>query len=130
MATPIATLKMMDDGHAIAVLRAEMDDLTSTPLELFLLDWIESLIENGSGAHKEVAEEFDLDVSDIEKLGNALIQNADNSAAILNALIAEDIDSPKAAKALIEFRNKFDGIANDAGDFFTRLTDLINQAKE
>ena len=47
MATSIQTLKMMDDGHAIAVLRAEMDDLTSTPLELFLLDWVESLLDDG-----------------------------------------------------------------------------------
>lgn len=132
MATSIATLKMMDDGHAIAVLRAEMDDLTSTPLELFLLDWVESLLDDGTGAHKEVAEEYDLDATDIEKLGDALIENAANSAALLSALGEADILTPEALAEILEFRSTFVAVAvaNDSGDSFTRLNDLINQAKE
>lgn len=130
MATSIATLKMMDDGHAIAVLRAEMDDLTSTPLELFLLDWVESLIDDGTGAHKEVAEEYDLDADDLEKLGDALIENAANSAALLSALGEAGIQTPAALAEILEFRDKFVAVANDGADCFTRLNDLINQAKE
>lgn len=130
MATSIATLKMMDDGHAIAVLRAEMDDLTSTPLELFLLDWVESLIDDGTGAHKEVAEEYDLDADDLEKLGDALIENAANSAALLSALGEAGIQTPAALAEILEFRSTFVAVANDGAECFTRLNDLINQAKE
>lgn len=125
MATSIATLKMMDDGHAIAVLRAEMDDLTSTPLEMFLLDWVESLIDDGTGAHKEDAEEYDL-----EELGDALIENAANSAALLSALGEAGIQTPAALAEILEFRSTFVAVANDGAECFTRLNDLINQAKE
>lgn len=130
MATSIATLKMMDYGHAIAVLRAEMDDLTSTPLELFLLDRVESLLDDGTGAHKEVAEEYDLDATDIEKLGDALIQNATNSAALLSALGEAGIQTPAALAEILEFRSTFVAVANDGAECFTRLNDLINQAQE
>lgn len=130
MAVPIETLKLMDDGHAIAVLRSEIDELTSTPLEIFLLGRLESLIEDGSGPVQEAADECELDAADIEKLGDALIESAANSAALLSALGDAGIDSPDAIAELIEFRNTFVAVANDGADAFTRLNDLINQAQE
>jgi hypothetical protein len=127
VATSIETLAHMEDGHLIAVLRAELDDLTSTPLEMFLLDKLEALIDDGKGGLQEVVDEYDATAGDVKAALE--IATDDVTMALLKVLEGTDLNADKLTE-LIEFRSTFAGIANDADDFFTRLTDLINQAKE
>lgn len=125
----IELLKIMDPGHAINSLRADFDPLVNTPLEAFLIDWIESLVdtEDSDAPLIEAAAEHDLEPEGITKLGDALIEDTDNTVAILGAIGEAGIDRPESLKAELELANKFRALASDAGDVFTRLTSLIEQ---
>lgn len=59
--------KLMDDAHLLASARAEIDPLTSTALELELLDRFERLLDEAS-EHKPVAdllEEYEVGTDDM-----------------------------------------------------------------
>lgn len=52
------------------------------------------------------------------------------STALLSLLNDQDIHEPDQLKALLDTSNKFRTLANDAGDFFTRLNDLVTTNQE
>ena len=117
--------KSMDDEHLLASARAEIDPLTSTALELELLDRFERLLDEAS-EHKPVADLLEEYEAVIESHPASL----KDQAALLSLLNDQDIHEPDQLKALLDTSDKFRALANDAGDFFTRLNDLVTTNQE
>ena len=124
--------KSMDDEHLLASARAEIDPLTSTALELELLDRFERLLDEAS-EHKPVAdllEEYEVGTDDVKAVIESHLASLKDQAALLALLNDQDIHEPDQLKALLDTSDKFRALANDAGDFFTRLNDLVTTNQE
>lgn len=124
--------KSMDDEHLLASARAEIDPLTSTALELELLDRFERLLDEAS-EHKPVAdllEEYEVGTDDVKAVIESHPASLKDQAALLSLLNDQDIHEPDQLKALLDISDKFRALANDAGDFFTRLNDLVTTNQE
>lgn len=122
----------MDDEHLLASARAEIDPLTSTALELELLDRFERLLDEAS-EHKPVAdllEEYEVGTDDVKAVIESHPASLKDQAALLALLNDQDIHEPDQLKALLDTSDKFRALANDAGDFFTRLNDLVTTNQE
>lgn len=123
-------MKSMDDRHLVASLYAEQDPLTSSAAEIELLTRFEALLDEVDGDLNEAVAEFDFEAKHIKSLGDALIQSTENTVAILKVIGAAGFDDPELLKAELELAAKFRALANDAGDFFTRLNDLVTTNQE
>lgn len=110
MTTPYS---LMDDSHLVAAINCEINPLTTTPLEIELLGRVEDLLE-----------QINAEAADIRKLGDAMIGDADNTAAIPLAVGDAGIDTPEALIDVLKLVDKFKSLAEDAGDVFTRLAHL------
>lgn len=124
--------KSMDDEHLLASARAEIDPLTSTALELELLERFERLLDEAS-EHKPVAdllEEYEVGTDDVKAVIESHPASLKDQAALLSLLNGQDIHEPDQLKELLELAAKFRALANDAGDFFTRLNDLLTTNQE
>lgn len=124
--------KSMDDEHLLASARAEIDPLTSTALELELLERFERLLDEAS-EHKPVAdllEEYEVGTDDMKAVIESHPASLKDQAALLSLLNDQDIHEPDQLKELLELDAKFRALANDAGDFFTRLNDLLTTNQE
>lgn len=124
--------KSMDDEHLLVSARAEIDPLTSTALELELLDRFERLLDEAS-EHKPVAdllEEYEVGTDDVKAVIESHPASLKDQAALLALLNDQDIHEPDQLKALLDTSDKFRALANDAGDFFTRLNDLVTTNQE
>jgi len=124
--------KSMDDEHLLASARAEIDPLTSTALELELLERFERLLDEAS-EHKPVAdrlEEYEVGTDDVKAVIESHPASLKDQAALLSLLNDQDIHEPDQLKELLELAAKFRALANDAGDFFTRLNDLLTTNQE
>lgn len=124
--------KHMDDEHLLASARAEIDPLTSTALELELLDRFERLLDEAS-EHKPVAdllEEYEVATDDVKAVIESHPASLKDQAALLSLLNDQDIHEPDQLRALLDTSDKFRALANDAGDFFTRLNDLVTTNQE
>lgn len=122
----------MDDEHLLASARAEIDPLTSTALELELLERFERLLDEAS-EHKPVAdllEEYEVGTDDVKAVIESHPASLKDQAALLSLLNDQDIHGPDQLKELLELAAKFRALANDAGDFFTRLNDLLTTNQE
>lgn len=118
-------MKSMDADHLVASACAEIDPLTSTPLELELLDRLEALLDEQS-ANQPIANLLDEYEAVIESHPASL----KDQAALLSLLNDQDIHEPDQLKELLDFAAKFRALASDAGDFFTRLNDLVSTNQE
>jgi len=124
--------KSMDDEHLLASARAEIDPLTSTALELVLLELLERLLDEAS-ENKPVAdllEEYEVGTDDVKAVIESHPASLKDQAALLSLLNDQDIHEPDQLKELLELAAKFRALANDAGDFFTRLNDLLTTNQE
>ena len=124
--------KSMDDEHLLASARAEIDPLTSTALELELLERFERLLDEAS-EHKPVAdllEEYEVGTDDVKAVIESHPASLKDQAALLSLLNDQDIHEPDQLKALLDTSDKFRALASDAGDFFTRLNDLVTANQE
>ena len=122
----------MDDEHLLASARAEIDPLTSTALELELPERFERLLDEAS-EHKPVAdllEEYEVGTDDVKAVIESHPASLKDQAALLSLLNDQDIHEPDQLKELLELAAKFRALANDAGDFFTRLNDLLTTNQE
>jgi hypothetical protein len=125
-------MKSMDDEHLLASARAEIDPLTSTALELELLERFERLLDEAS-EYKPVAdllEEYEVGTDDVKAVIESHPASLKDQATLLSLLNDQDIHEPDQLKELLELAAKFRALANDAGDFFTRLTDLVTTNQE
>lgn len=124
--------KLMDDARLLASARAEIDPLTSTALELELLDRFERLLDEAS-EHKPVAdllEEYEVGTDDMRAVIDSHPASLKDQAALLSLLNDQEIHEPDQLKALLDTSDKFRALANDAGDVFTRLSELAASTQE
>lgn len=124
--------KSMDDEYLLASARAEIDPLTSTALELELLDRFERLLDEAS-EYKPVVdllEEHEVGTDDVKAVIESHPASLKDKAALLALLNDMDIYEPDQLEALLDTSEKFRALANDAGDFFTRLNDLVTTNQE
>lgn len=125
-------MKSMDADHLVASARAEIDPLTSTPLELELLDRLETLLDEQE-ENKPIAElldEYEVSTDDMKAVIESHPASLKDQAALLSLLNDQDIHEPDQLKELLEFAAKFRALASDAGDLFTRLNDLVSTNQE
>lgn len=125
-------MKSMDAGHLVASARAELDPLTSTSLELELLDRFERLLDeqHDNEGVRALSEEYELTADDMRAVIESHPASLKDQAALLSLLNDQDIHEPDQLKALLDTSDKFRALANDAGDFFTRLNDLVTTNQE
>lgn len=125
-------MKSMDADYLVASARAELDPLTSTSLELELLDRLETLLDEQE-ENKPIAElldEYEVSTDDMKAVIESHPASLKDQAALLSLLNDQDIHEPDQLKELLEFAAKFRALASDAGDLFTRLNDLVSTNQE
>lgn len=120
-------MQSMDDRHLVASIYAEQDPLTSSAAEIELLARFEALLDEQNEDLKEAADEYELDAEQIKAIGDALILNTDTTVALLSAIGDAGIDDPALLKAELELAKKFRALTEDAGDVFTRLSQLTTE---
>ena len=120
-------MKSMDDRHLVASIYAEQDPLTSSAAEIELLARFEALLDEQNEDLKEAADEYELDAKQIKAIGDALILNTDTTVALLSAIGDAGIDDPAMLKADFDLVKKFRALTEDAGDVFTRLSQLTTE---
>ncbi len=125
-------MKSTDDDHLVMSAHAETDPLTSTALELELLGRFEALLDqvNETKPVADLIEEHEVSTDDIKAVIESHPAGLKEQAALLSLLNDQDIHEPDQLKELIELADKFRALANDAGDLFTRLNDLVTTHQE
>lgn len=124
------TLSCMSDDQLAQHLHVALDPLTSTAAEAELLKRFEELLDERSPEIDSALDEYNFDAGGIKTLGDALIVDASNSAALLSILNENDLNDPDSLKAELELAEQFRALVEDAGDVFTRLSDLSTTAQE
>ena len=128
---------------------SQINELTSTALEVELLRRLEALVEAEAGVAAvsavvaehdfsdedaaeilDLAAEHDLDADGIRQLGKALILGPTNSAELLSTLTEAGYDNAAALKADLQLAENFSALACDAGDVLTRLSELAAATNE
>lgn len=125
-------MKSMDADHLVVSARAEIDPLTSTPLELELLDRLETLLDEQHDTNPiaDLLDEYEVSTDDMKAVIESHPASLKDQAALLSLLNDQDIHEPDQLKELLEFAAKFRALASDAGDVFTRLNDLVSTNQE
>ncbi len=135
-------LRQLDNTELVRIASHEVNDLTSTPLEVELLARLEPLIDTDL---RKVADEHDTDASYIndllEAIGDFQIEpgqlrqvleshpsSLSEMASLLALLNDHDIHSRDQLEKLIAFSNEFRSLASDAGDVFERLSTFATNA--
>lgn len=128
------TMSCMGDDQLVRHLHVALDPLTSTAAEAELLRRFEALLdtmyEEGYRELVSATEDYALEPADIKKLGDALIVDADNSAALLSILGENELNDPESLKGELKLARQFRSLVEDAGDVFTRLSELSTNAQE
>jgi Tat protein secretion system quality control protein TatD with DNase activity len=124
------TMRNMPDDQLVRALHAEFNPITSTPAEQILLERLENLLDTIDNTLTATAEEYGFAAKDIKTLGDAVIINADRTAALLSVIGEAGIDDPQELKTQLEAFEKFCALAEDAGDVFTRLSQLTTTVQE
>lgn len=137
-------LNTLSDREFLRYAHNQLDDLTSTDVERELLRRLEAtdteLFEAASEAEFTADELTNLSqamegftAKEVTELLGVMLE-ADIEVkpliATLKALDAAGIAEVDELKEALEFAAKFQAIANDAGDVFTRLTTLISETQE
>lgn len=142
-------LHMLTNAELARYAHSQLNTLTSTALEVELLRRLESLTdaeENVALTSDAVAEhdftdkdaaeildlvaKHDLGADGVRKLGEALILNASNTAELLSTLGEAGYDNATALKTDLQLVEAFSALACDAGDVFTRLSELTAKTNE
>lgn len=123
-------MKLMSDAHLIASVEQQLDAITSTDIELELLDRFKALHAVADSHMAEVIDEFSFTADQLATFGNALIGNVDSSVQLLQAIGDAGFDSVKQLKEELELARQFRALASDAGDAFTRLHTLATVTQE
>lgn len=137
-------LRTLSNNEFLCYASNEIDELTSSEIERELLRRMEALDTDAF----EALQETELSADDLHQLGEAL-ESFDVSEVVelLGFLLEHNIDA-KPLKAMLqeldnagiteadelkealELGTKFQSLANDAGDVFTRLTTLVTETQE
>jgi hypothetical protein len=120
-------MKSMAIDHLVASARAEIDPLTSTPLELELLDRLETLLDEQEESKPlaDLLDEYEVSTDDMKAVIESHPASLKDQAALLSLLNDQDLYTPDQLKELLDLAAKFRALASDAGESFTRLHDLV-----
>lgn len=130
-------LSLMDDGHLIASLHADMDSLTSTPVERELLKRFEESVSERNLALVEIADDFEFDADQIDGLRKILaFANVADMCAVIDVIenadlgAATELNITEELKRRLQIAHDFEALIEDAGDIFTRLHQLAQTTQE
>lgn len=140
-------LRTLTHEEFVRLAYAAQDPLTSSDTEAECLRRFEALLnEHDSDLYRVVAkcgiaasalgdvldtlDAHDLDKDSLATLGDALIEGPDNSAALLAAITEAGLDTPEFLKAELDLAKQFRALVEDAGDVFSRLSQLTITVKE
>lgn len=120
-------MKSMAIDHLVASARAEIDPLTSTPLELELLDRLETLLDEQEESKPlaDLLDEYEVSTDDMKAVIESHPASLKDQAALLSLLNDQDLYTPDQLKELLDLAAKFRALASDAGESSTRLHDLV-----
>lgn len=107
-------LAWMGDDEFIRHAKSNLDPLTSTDLERELLIRLENVIDTAID-HEPIDDALEAACLDVKQL-----------KSLLELLEEFNVDTPNALRAKLERADAFYDIANEAGDLFDRLTQLIH----
>lgn len=124
--------KTMGDEHLLAAARAEADPLTSTALELELIERFETLLNETAKVAPiaKLLDEYEVGADDLRAVMDSHPANLKDQAALLSMLNDQDIHEPEQLKGLIDLASEFRALANDAEDFVDRLHNLFATIQE
>ncbi len=108
------TLSRLTNEELLRIATAEVDSLTSTPLEVELLKRFGDLLD--------IANEHDQITSTVDNSGG----DPDDLAELVKVLEEFSCLDPKGLRQKLERSDKFYDIATEAGDVVHRLAQLIN----
>ena len=122
-------MRGMSDEHLASAARAELDSLTSTPLELELLNRFERLLDEASTDPELdlVIADFDITGEQLRNLCEAHPASLTDITAMLTMLNDLDIHEPSQLKAQLDIAAGFETLATEAGDIFSRLPPLATE---
>lgn len=122
----------LDDDHLVTALRAEFDPLTGTPAELELIKRLEKLLDERGEVQglKRIADDYEVTDDEIKAVIESHPASLTDQAALLSLLNDNDIHDVEQLKTLISRADQFEAVAKDAGDVFTRLSQLITTVQE
>lgn len=125
-------MRSMSAHHLVAAARTEQDALTSTALELELLDRIETLLaaQQDTQPVADLLEEYEVSVGDVKLVIESHPGSLREQASLLFLLNDADIHEPDQLRKLLDFVARFRSLASNAGDFLTRLNDLVTTSQE
>jgi hypothetical protein len=128
MQNNLELLKCMDDAMVVNALRAQ----SLSPIEQFLLDRLEAMIEDKeeNAATLLVVDEYDLSAADLECLADAMVQDAETTAELLNTLAKAGIDSVGALTRELHLADALREFAEGDGDMLDRINALITIVEE
>ncbi len=127
-----AHLKALTNEELARALYVEQDALTSSDAEVELLTRFEALLDEQS-ANQPIADligKYEVSAADMKAVIESHPGSLKDQAALLALLNGEDIHEPDQLKELLDLVSKFRALASDAGDFFTRLNDLVTTQQE
>lgn len=108
------TLSRLTNEELLRIATAEVDSLTSTPLEVELLKRFGDLLDNPPLP------------SDVQKALDDNYIDDDSLAAVVVVMGQFNCASPDELREKLERADKFYDIATEAGDVVQRLAQLIN----
>lgn len=114
MAMSAQLMASMDDDHLVAALLSELDPMTSTAAEQELLSRLEGLLDQ-----KREVKPLDDALATSEVLPEEI-------PAVLSTMSEFSCYDAGDLRAKLERADKFYSIAQEAGDAFSRLNDLVN----
>ncbi|WP_369952288.1 hypothetical protein [Ralstonia syzygii] len=124
-------LPALDDETLLRHAQADLDPLTSTPLEIELLKRFEGLLnaQDETNPLLVVLEEYGIDSpGQLEnELGLTKEYEDLDIRPLLDAVTDAGIDDAESLKERLARADEFDAIAKDAGDLFARLNTLATK---
>lgn len=130
----MSRLRHLTDDELLRHAEAAQDPLTTTEYEAELIKRFSNVIDEriANAAFIEVLDDHSIYEADELKKSLTLLAEFDalDIRSLLEAITAAGIETAEGLKARLAIADKFDGIANDAGDLFDRLTSLIATTQE
>ncbi len=137
-------LRTLSDQEFLRFAHNQIDDLTSTDVEREALRRLEAtdteLFEAASEAEFTADELTNLaqamegfTVKEVTELLGAMLESSIDVKPLIEILKVLDdasITEPDELKEALEFADKFQAIANDAGDVLARLSTLVSETQE
>jgi len=122
-------MRSMSDAHLASAARAEIDTLTSTPLEVELLGRFERLLDEASTDQELylVIADFDITGEALRALCEAHPASLTDITAMLTMLNDLDIHEPGDLRRQLDIAAGFETLATEAGDIFARLNNLTTE---